>query len=449
MAYPSNISVNGTMHRRKSSKDEDDNNTDFAFPASQSPPKTAPLAQGFNLNGSALPTSNGLAPPPPRSRVTSTPSISVSQSPSQPASAGPYRTTFALQRPPTNGSSAAFGHPNGRHQAPAMRQSFSLPSAHAHSRNRSISSPFSPMTPSPLSASFPAQQLSMPPTYKVTSSSTAPELHTPGSPTESAPKPPPSNPRRHTRIHSRNLSVYFPRPGSLPVTSIAEDGAQELDFSAPPSDEGVPIPSASPGPGQRTFREGFTFGARPPSSAPAAEPMGRSPSGGTSRRGHHHKHSLSHNFFSFLEPGGQSSPGELHTQPTPVPVSPWAPISPFPSNQSVHSPDEKTTPNGRSVASSKRRAKSPIGRIRASPEISPVAAGATVWQFALGAWLWISGQQVGSLSCTGLGYWVVFDAFGVALGHVLPNYLARPYMRSDARRPYGCVLSHCHFVTLC
>ena len=61
------------------------------------------------------------------------------------------------------------------------------------------------------------------------------------------------------------------------------------------------------------------------------------------------------------------------------------------------------------------------------------------WQFALGAWLWITGQQVGSLSCTGLGYWVVFDAFGVALGHILPNYLARVSMRSDSRRPYGYV----------
>ena len=52
MALPPNISVNGTMHRRKSSKEEDDDNVALAFPASgQSPPKTAPLSQGFNLNG--------------------------------------------------------------------------------------------------------------------------------------------------------------------------------------------------------------------------------------------------------------------------------------------------------------------------------------------------------------------------------------------------------------
>ena len=68
-------------------------------------------------------------------------------------------------------------------------------------------------------------------------------------------------------------------------------------------------------------------------------------------------------------------------------------------------------------------------------------AGTSIWQFIIGAWLWVTGQQVGSLACTGLGYWVVFDAFGVALGHVLPSYLAGQSVRVDARRPYGCVWS--------
>ncbi|KAI0705385.1 hypothetical protein C8Q76DRAFT_860798 [Earliella scabrosa] len=446
--------ANGTMHRRKSSKDEDEDNV-LVFPSStpQSPPATAPLSQGFNLNGSTPAQNGGLAVPPSRSRVISTPpAISVSQSlPGHPASAGPYRTTFSVPPPPSmNGASPASYRPShGRHQPPAMRQSFSLPSPHAHHRTRSVSGPFSPITPSPLSSSFPAQQLAMPPpSNKMPASHTAPELHNSTSPIENGNangmKPASAvPPRRHSRIHSRNLSVYFPRPGSLPATTIAEDGAQELDFSVPPPDEGVPMPSASPGPGQRTFREGFTFGARPP-SAPAtqtAHPMpsmksGPSSNGSASRRGHHHKHSLSHNFFSFLEPGAQSPSSELHTQPTPVPVSPWAPISPFPSQQSMGSIDGAVA-NGRPATTSKAGAKHAIGRIRAPHEISPSAVGAAVWQFALGAWLWITGQQVGSLSCTGLGYWVVFDAFGVALGHILPNYLARPSMQAEAQRPYG------------
>ncbi|KAI0772889.1 hypothetical protein BD413DRAFT_36411 [Trametes elegans] len=459
MALSAAMPVNGNMHRRKSSKDEDEDNV-LVFPPSGShpltPPATAPLSQGFTVNGT-VPDEDGyengvLGSLPARSRVTSTPSVPMSQSfPAHPASAGPYRTSFALpKQPPTNGATLSYGLPNGRHhQAPAMRQSFSLPSphSHAHSRHRSISGPFSPVTPSPLGSSFPSKQLSVPLPNQLSVSSTAPELHQPSSsPPENNFRisQPPANSRRHSRIHSRNLSIYFPRPGSLPSTSIAEDGAQEVNYLDPPLDDGVPIPSASPGPGQHGFREGFTFGGRLPTSAPTgSHPMAplRSPSGSAgaaSRRGHHHKHSLSHNFFSFLEPGAQSAPGELHTQPTPVPASPWAPISPFPSSTSLNG--EKTqSENGHAVngIAPRMSAKNAIGRIRASPHVSLVALGAAAGQFALGAWLWITGQQVGSLSCTGLGYWVVFDAIGVALGHILPNYLARPDKRAETRRPYG------------
>ncbi|KAI0698974.1 hypothetical protein C8T65DRAFT_660382 [Cerioporus squamosus] len=419
MSHSAAIPINGKVHRRRSSKDEDEDV--LSFPSSQSPPTTAPLSQSFSLNDSPPKENGNLALPSSRYAP-----ITVSQSfPSHPASAGPYRTTFNAPRPPSlNATSPSFVHTNGRHQPPAMRQSFSLPSSNnSHSRTRSISGPFSPITPSPLSASFPPQQLAMPPPHKMSASHTAPELHQPTSPVDGVSQSKAAPPRRHSRIHSRNLSVYFPRPGSLPATTIAEDGAQELDFSSPPPEESVPIPSASPGPGQRSFREGFTFAQ--PSSA------------GASRRGHHHKHSLSHNFFSFLEPGGQN-PADLHTQPTPMPVSPWAPISPFPSSQSMSSMDgEKMAVNGRPTTVTKSRAKSPIGKIRASTQISPVAVGVAVWQFVLGAWLWITGQQVGSLSCTGLGYWVVFDAFGVALGQILPSYLASPSMRAEMRRSYG------------
>ncbi|PIL29101.1 transporter [Ganoderma sinense ZZ0214-1] len=455
MTVPETVSRNGAMHRRKSSKDEDENNV-FVFPAPPSPrpPLTTTPLHGGNLDGVPSDEGSSLAPSASRPRVTSTPAIAVSQSfPGPPSSAGPYRTTFNIQPrpPPLNG--VPYGRANGRHQPPAMRQSLSLPSPHsqAHSRTRSISGPFSPITPSPLSSSFPPQQLAMPPSYKIPPSSTAPDLHAPTSPIENGATLKGAPSRRHSRIHSRNLSIFFPRPGSLPATSIAEDGTQELDFSIPPpSEDGVPIPLASPGAGQHTFREGFRFGGRPPASASAGQsshPISPGPpqpaSAGPSRRGHHHRHSLSHSFFSFLEPGAQTQPEDLHTQPTPVPLSPWAPISPFPSQQSVYSLDDaaavvSVAGNGHASQSKpRRRAKSPIGRIRAPQEISPVTIGVGLWQFVVGAWLWITGQQVGSLACTGLGYWVVFDAFGVALGHVLPNYLAHSDRRAETRRPYG------------
>jgi hypothetical protein len=34
-------------------------------------------------------------------------------------------------------------------------------------------------------------------------------------------------------------------------------------------------------------------------------------------------------------------------------------------------------------------------------------------QFMLGAWLWVCGKQIGLLLVTGLGYWIMFDAFSV------------------------------------
>jgi len=45
-----------------------------------------------------------------------------------------------------------------------------------------------------------------------------------------------------------------------------------------------------------------------------------------------------------------------------------------------------------------------------------VARVVCVLQFYLGALLWVRGQVIGSLACTGLGYWVVFDAFSIAVG---------------------------------
>lgn len=484
------------MHRRKTSKDDQDDfpaiSVSEASPSSPRPPAslngapagddTTSEVNGENHNheselssfafGSrrtkAAPNGHGgwgSMSQSQRTRVASVPTVSsplndqfpTSQShPPNPPSAGPYRTSFQIPRPLQNGLSALNGSNGPRqHQAPAMRQSLSLPMSHnSHVRTRSVTGPFSPSTPSPLSGSFPIPQSASYPPLGHSSDTPSTLVGSPngngltnGNGLPSSPSSASSaHTRRHSRLHSRNLSVYFPRPGSLPVTTIDEDGAQEINFSTPtPSsfthgaDEGVLIPSASsPAAGQRTFREGFTFGARPPDSLPSAE----LPPGSTqaSRRGHHHKHSLSHNFFSFLEPG--SNQEDLHTQPTPMPVSPWNPISPFPmqKSDSIQSQMDQTysTEKGHGLGVIPRE-KSPIGRTRAPPEIDTIAVAIVVVQFILGASLWVVGQQIGSLSCTGLGYWVVFDSFGVGLAHVLPGHLARPSLQDTTHRFYGYV----------
>ncbi|KZT04951.1 uncharacterized protein LAESUDRAFT_682098 [Laetiporus sulphureus 93-53] len=424
------------MHRRKSSRDEDDSVLVFPrahTPPSSSEPPTSPsndtIANGHRqLEAPSSPT---------RSRIASTPAVNGSQPyPDPPPSAGPQRTRFStgVPRPQSLYDTSESHVPAHRFQPPGMRQSLSLP-GNSHARTRSVSGPYSPASPSPLSFSFPPQP---PLLNKLSSSSTAPELRSKEngmSPSPSLSSQAQAHARRHSRVHSRNLSVFFPRPGTLPSTAIAEDGGQEIIFDSP-QPEGIPMPSASLGPGHRNFREGFTFGARPPSSGNSAQPMSAtsSSSNATARRGHHHKHSLSHNFFSFLEPGSQSpnSPVDLHTTPALVPVSPWMPISPFP--QTAMDDRGLQTEHARTDLAGPQ---SPIGKVRATPRVAPEAVGAAVTQFLLGVSLWVIAQQVGSLACTGLGYWVVFDALGVALAHVLPGYLARPSMKVEMRRPFG------------
>ena len=362
---------------------------------------------------------------PLRSRAVSSPSGPSSLHPSQPPSTESPRTGLSL--PQTKGYA---------HSALGLRASLSTP-AHlhlnsgTHSRTRSISSgPFTPASPSPLSMSFPSQH--------IPSSTTNGRINSQSSSLNGA-EPPPSpsassHPRRHSRLHSRNLSIFFPQPGSLPHSTIAEDGTQELEI-APCSEDsslaGVPMPSASPtiSRSMQKFGEGFSFGTRPPSGVNNGPLMnGQSPLPRTSRRGHHHKHSLSHNFFSFLEPGSTGLGAQTPQAISSFPQSAGSSTVPFPYQQS----DSPSPISPLSDSST-----SPFSHLH-DDSLPLSAAVASLWQFALGALLWITGQGIGSLACTGLGYWVVFDAIGVALSTVLPVYLLRPILNGPMRRPFGC-----------
>jgi hypothetical protein len=84
-------------------------------------------------------------------------------------------------------------------------------------------------------------------------------------------------------------------------------------------------------------------------------------------------------------------------------------------------------------------ATSPLDLDDEADETVPMGAVTlTFGQFVLGAWLWVCGQQIGSLGCTGLGYWIVFDSFGLGLGSVLPGWLGPGDSKKQrTRRPYG------------
>lgn len=428
------------MHRRKSSKDNDVEQENVLV-------ALAPTAPSKNetslLNGEK--GENGYAELPLKSRENLASPVNSEYSPARtPLSAGPHRTSFG-----------SLAHsPNS-----PLRKSYT------HSRTMSSSGTLSfasPMHSPPLSTSFPRHtnmQGLQPQKLQASASESAayssPPPVQPSSPTTS---------RRHQRIHSRNLSVFFPRPGSLSATVIAEDGdgSQEVEFPAISLNEKeVPVTLIPPGPslrlhnppGPRKLGEGFTFGGRPERTI-STESTGSSSDGAngeimeaaptrTKRRGHHHKHSMSHNFFSFLEPGSNVSPV------TPSPEQKWQPMSPFPS--SVASTfSQAHHENGAAVGLTSPNVDS-VGVSQSGLPRDTIAVALV--QFLLGATLWVSGQQHGSLACTGLGYWVVFDSFGVALRHVLPSYLRSSSMQSLLRRSYGygaaCSLSIIYLTAFC
>lgn len=443
--------VVGNIHRRKSSKDLEDDEVFVPAPfesRSTNPVILAPAPPGNRpLSSHARSTSvSGPSPPIPRSP------------PLVPLSAGPTRTTFNTL-------------PNGRtvsaHHAPATASPLNPTFARGHDRNRSVSGPFTPPQPSPLTSVFPSSPNMASPLSPSTSNGIAfPPVLTaskslpldPSSPVNpNEPSTSPKHGRRHSRLHSRNLSIFFPRPGSLPTSSIAEDGSQEMDLKNDVEANGAATPGANSSiqfprtqsmtNGQVTpLGVGFSFGGRTPaSSAPNPPSMGSTSSTSTttkSRKGHHHKHSMSHSFFSFLEPGAtgvrstSTSPvpgDELHAQPTPIPVSPWRPSSIVHPTPSIHDHND----SGEGV---------PLG-----PVIGAVG------QFLVGAWLWVCGQRIGSLSCTGIGYWVVFDSLGVGISKVFPPWLnskkdtlrnAREKERAMLKRPYGYVFPILTFIQL-
>jgi len=346
------------MHRRKSSKEDlDDSDTFVLIPDNE--PTTAPTLTAAPVRLGLPQLGPGIPARPPT--VRRPPSISLNSPPSS-----PFRAS--------------------------------------HTRIRSISSgPFIPPVSSPLSNTF---HVPLHP-FEPGQLDVAAEGHR-------------GHGRRHSRMHSRNLSIFFPRPHA----TISEDLPSDVE-SAPndnsQSQIDLHIPTSQSEPLQigHDRTASFSFGSS--GSMPKSNSTGAVPAGVTARRGHHHKHSLSHNFFSFLDPARQSQPEakteELHTAPTPAPMSPWSPVSNVQGGESAISGnvDLTTGTSSRSSSASPAPSRSPYFSLNISKD-GLLARVACILQFCLGGLLWVRGQAIGSLACTGLGYWVVFDAFGIAVG---------------------------------
>ena len=414
------MSSTNNLHRRKSSREDDDVVTvtitepnGFKGRGHENSPRKITISTPESPNNNLNAYGTGA---PQRQRVLSTPAHPVlptmySATSATPPSAGPYRTNFGNLSPA--GPSRSSTH-------------FRNLSIHGHGRTPSASS-FYPASPSPLSSSFP------PPVGPTQPPS--PVAHRPA---PAPPTVPQDHLRRHSRIHSRNLSIYFPRPGaSLPPASIAEDGAQEIEIG---NSNEVPetIISSAPLQQGRELQAGFTFGGKRPkengvacdATRPGSASLNGFPESRPSRRGHHHKHSLSHNFFSFMEPEASSFTSGAPTPPISASFS-SLPLEPTTAGTTSSPPSFSSQHDSQSFHPT--LPPKPVSSIlTSSPSLISIA------QFILGSALWVRGQGCGSLACTGLGYWVVFDAFGVACTGVLPRYLASVSAQPHSR-PYGYV----------
>ncbi|CAE6488528.1 unnamed protein product [Rhizoctonia solani] len=396
------------MHRRKTSKEAGDNGESTApevdsvpMRRDSGPPSPGP-SPGPLENGSGVYSSGPRGPSSPTHARVSIRAPSAGTPPSAPSS----RQTFGnLVPPPMNRHSRApsvyeplYGNPPS---APPTKQSFSP------------TSPTGPPPPSPWRNAF-----------SPTSPTTTTQPHT-------------GSRRGHGRVHSRNLSVYFPRPGQAPgtgVESIAEDtDGQEIEYTTN-GDAPIQLIPAPNGTQSRGFGDGFKFGGLPmDANAPSVS------GGGGKRRGHHHKHSLSHNFFSFMEPGLSNQ-----SAPSPVPESPWAPLTPFPQTATTTS---ALTPSASLVPDAPRRAHSPLHAPRSGTvgyllDLPPGSKRALVFglvEFIIGGMVWVAGQRRGSLACAGLGYWVVFDAMGVGMGIVGRELALGGAMGETVGKPFGSV----------
>lgn len=253
------------------------------------------------------------------------------------------------------------------------------------------------------------------------------------------------------RVHARNLSTFFPRPGQ-PVPPQSPGTTRNRFAEAPVTD----IPSK---PARRSGSEslrGWTFGqpraqqdGLVPPKSPLVDALASSlappPSPGkVGRRGHHHKHSLSHNFFSFLDPT-ETNPAlsSLTTDASPLESSippPSATPKPVPTafiqGSTSENPASASSPL-LPYPSQQVRSGSFVGFLFSLAPLAQLALGLGLLEFFVGACLWVDGQAVGSVSITGLGYLVVYDAIGVGIRVLGSIMRTGEGSQSSLRRPFG------------
>ncbi|CBQ71297.1 conserved hypothetical protein [Sporisorium reilianum SRZ2] len=303
--------------------------------------------------------------------------------------------------------------------------------------------------------------------------------------------------RRHSRVHNRNLSVFFPRPGT--EAEAEADGAkareefeQLADIHSGQAQSTSATSTSFSDSASKVHRRGGS-GNRPqitvstdastlsPRSASFAALTAKeqqpgssntssnhnklqtpnhlgshlSPSPTKSRRGHHHRHSVAmlDAGLSPITPKHNGHAMERSTSSTSW-NSDTSYAAPFDAGVDHHS-HSHTHGHGHGHShehhaghhhghghghshehrrSLHARTVSALGHI---PQASRPLLLFGISHFGLGAALWMAGQEVDSLSATGLGYLVVFDAMGILSSAISDWALEWEQHASDLRRRSG------------
>lgn len=225
--------------------------------------------------------------------------------------------------------------------------------------------------------------------YTVNGSSPSSSPNAPSFPRSGADR---AHARQYSRIHERNLSAFFPRPEDKAKATNGYGDTYEDPHGSGKSRGTVEIPKPSNG---SVDGDGMMDGNR----------------SAANRRGHHHKHSISHNLFV---PDGASEDMRQRSPALGIsPVSPNSSTSGYSSKSPSHS---HATTRAVPTISPYTRLPSPIRfflvALRHLPLVTKAGLTLSASQIILGASLWISGQNRESLSVTGLGYLIVFDGIG-------------------------------------
>lgn len=254
--------------------------------------------------------------------------------------------------------------------------------------------------------------------------------------------------RRNSNIHARNLSVFFPRPeqqGQAGYQNRADEVDEDQDQVV------LDIPNAE--------TRGWGFASNNNAYKPRDEQTGLGGSSSSSqantRRGHHHRHSMSHNFFPFIDttqsprrtsnsslsphqhriglpvsPGAGSSGSSLQVPDSATSPSTPRPVPALSSSTSRHrhtSSDPSIIPSI-SLRSKYSHLPSPVRLLLAVvfhlPLLTQVSLVTAIAEIGLGASLWVARTTGESLAVTGLGYLVVFDGLA-ALSSIMVEGTAR------------------------